>query len=224
MSGRKGLGVKADDLISRLETNALAEVRTRHPELSDNEMRDTAHAIATGALRYFLLKFTRNSVIAFDFKEALSFEGETGPYCQYAAVRANSIFRKLDEQDGTTGSGSDQVASRIMSDAPNLIHDHKQAVARVLDGEAGGEIWSLLTLAARLEDANAQAAVSAEPAFLAKYTFNLARAFNLFYHRHRIIAEEDAIKRAVLIVVADYTRQQLTAALARLGIAVPERM
>ncbi len=226
MSGRKGLGVKADDLISRLETDALEEVKTRHPDLSEKEMRETAHAIATGALRYFLLKFTRNSVIAFDFKEALSFEGETGPYCQYAAVRANSIFRKLGEQDFSTPTrrGNDRVASRIMVDAPNLIHDHKQAVAGVLDGEAGGEIWSLLMLAARLEDANAQAAVSAEPAFLAKYTFNLARAFNLFYHRHRIIAEEDAIKRAVLIAVADYTRQQLTAALARLGIAVPERM
>src|SRR5258708_29546150 len=93
MSGRKGLGVKADDLISRLEADALEEVKTRHPDLSEKEMSETAHSIATGALRYFLLKFTRNSVIAFDFKEALSFEGETGPYCQYAAVRANSIFR-----------------------------------------------------------------------------------------------------------------------------------
>jgi len=218
MSGRKGLGVKADDLISRLEANALEEVKTRHPELSEKEMRETAHAIATGALRYFLLKFTRNSVIAFDFKEALSFEGETGPYCQYAAVRANSIFRKLAEPEVSTGSGSDRAAPC------DLIHDHKPAVEKVLNGEAGNEIWSLLMLAARLEDANSQAASSAEPAFVAKYTFNLARAFNLFYHRHRIIAEEDAIKRAVLIAVADYTRQQLTAALARLGIAVPERM
>ena len=218
MSGRKGLGVKADDLISRLEANALEEVKTRHPELSQQEMRDTAHAIATGALRYFLLKFTRNSVIAFDFKEALSFEGETGPYCQYAAVRANSIFRKLDEQELSTEGGSDRVAPS------DLISAHKAAVANVLEGETGSEIWSLLMLAARLEDANTQGAVSAEPAFLAKYTFNLARAFNLFYHRHRIIAEEDVIKRAVLIAVADYTRQQLTAALVRLGITVPERM
>jgi arginyl-tRNA synthetase len=105
-----------------------------------------------------------------------------------------------------------------------VIRDRKEEVAGVLEGEAGNEIWSLLMLAARLEEANALAAASAEPAFLAKYTFNLARAFNLFYHRHRIIAEEDATKRAVLISVADYTRQQLTAALARLGIAVPERM
>ena len=224
MSGRKGLGVKADDLISRLETDALDEVRTRHPELSEAEMRETAHAIATGALRYFLLKFTRNSVIAFDFKEALSFEGETGPYCQYAAVRANSIFRKLDEQAVSTRSGSDGVGPGPLAEAGNLIRDRKQDIAAVLDGEAGNEIWSLLMLAGRLDEANAQAAASAEPAFLAKYTFNLARAFNLFYHRHRIIAEEDAMKRAVLIAVANYTRHQLTAALARLGISVPERM
>src|SRR5439155_6320276 len=105
MSGRKGLGVKADDLINRLEADALAEVKTRHPDLAQKDQRETAHAIAVGALRYFLLKFPRNTVIAFDFKEALSFEGETGPYCQYAAVRANSIFRKLDEQGISTGSG-----------------------------------------------------------------------------------------------------------------------
>jgi arginyl-tRNA synthetase len=215
MSGRKGLGVKADDLISRLESDALEEVKARHGDLPEKAQRETAHAIAVGALRYFLLKFTRNSVIAFDFKEALSFEGETGPYCQYAAVRANSIFRKLEV---STRSGSDGVSlSSLMEKAPD-------SVANVLSGEAGDEIWSLLLLAARLQEANGQAIASAEPAFLAKYTFNLAKAFNLFYHRHRIIAEENEVKRAVLIAVADYTRRQLTAALATLGIAVPERM
>jgi arginyl-tRNA synthetase len=218
MSGRKGLGVKADDLISRLEADALDEVKARHPELSEKEMLETAHAIATGALRYFLLKFTRNSVIAFDFKEALSFEGETGPYCQYAAVRANSIFRKLKAQAVSTGSVSDRV------DASEVTAGNTESVNAILNGEDGNEIWSLLMLAGRLEEANAQAAVSAEPAFLAKYTFNLARAFNLFYHRHRIIAEENATKRAVLITIADYTRQQLTAALGTLGITVPDRM
>jgi arginyl-tRNA synthetase len=207
MSGRKGLGVKADDLINRLEADALAEVKTRHADLTEVEQRETAHAIAVGALRYFLLKFTRNSVIAFDFKEALSFEGETGPYCQYAAVRANSIFKKL-------GTAADEVSTGNGSDQVNLV----------LSTEAGDEVWSLLMLAGRLEEANAQAAASAEPAFLAKYTFNLAKAFNLFYHRHRIIAEEDQTKRTVLILVADYTRRQLATALKTLGIAVPERM
>jgi arginyl-tRNA synthetase len=216
MSGRKGLGVKADDLINRLEADALAEVKTRHPDLSDDEQRATAHAIAVGALRYFLLKFTRNSVIAFDFKEALSFEGETGPYCQYAAVRANSIFRKLGV---STGSGSDRVTV-----VPGVLVDRPADVNEMLSGETGNDVWSLFMLAARLEEANSQAAASAEPAFLAKYTFNLAKAFNLFYHRHRIIAEENAVKRVTLVMVADYTRRQLTAALATLGISVPERM
>ena len=146
-----------------------------------------------GALRYFLLKFTRNTVIAFDFKEALSFEGETGPYCQYAAVRANSIF-----QETCVARLSDRRAERptesAISAAARLDNHPGDGCEQNLDGEVGDEIWSLLMLAARLEDANAQAAASAEPAFLAKYTFNLAKAFNLFYHRHRIIAEEDQVK------------------------------
>jgi arginyl-tRNA synthetase len=217
MSGRKGLGVKADDLITRLERDALREVETRHPEITDEEKRETAHTIAVGALRYFLLKFTRNSVIAFDFKEALSFEGETGPYCQYSAVRANSIFRKL---DGTALAESIEKIQQAGS-GDKIIFDE---MTRVLEGESGDEIWSLVTLAARLDEAIAQAVSAAEPAIVARYTFNLARAFNLFYHRHRIIAEEDATRRAVLVGVADITRRQLTSALGTLGISVPERM
>lgn len=209
MSGRKGLGVKADDLIDRLEADALSEVATRHPDLSADEQAATAHEIAVGALRYFLLKFTRNSVIAFDFKEALSFEGETGPYCQYAAVRANSIFRKLDEN---------QI------NAANDLITKGSNTQEALEGEAGTEIWSLIMLAQRLDEVVAQCAASAEPANLAKYTFNLARAFNLFYHRHRIIAEEDQTRKAVLIAAANITRERLTKALSTLGINVPERM
>ena len=216
MSGRKGLGVKADDLINRLEADALREVSTRHPELSSEGQSATAHEIAVGALRYFLLKFTRNSVIAFDFKEALSFEGETGPYCQYAAVRANSIFRKLD------ADASAKAEELIASSAAELGSGSK--VSEVFADEAGTEIWSLVLLAERLDEVIAQCAASAEPANLAKYTFTLARAFNLFYHRHRIIAEEDQTKRAVLVVAANIARRRLTAALATLGIAVPERM
>lgn len=217
MSGRKGLGVKADDLINRLEQSALSEVETRHPELSADEKRETAHLIAVGALRYFLLKWTRNSIIAFDFKEALSFEGETGPYCQYSAVRANSIFRKLD-------AAALASAEQTISEALKSSTEGNQAVAQVFEGASGDEIWSLVTLAARLDEAIATSASTAEPAFLAKYTFNLARAFNLFYHRHRIISEEDATRRAVLIKVADIARAQLTHALSTLGISVPDRM
>jgi arginyl-tRNA synthetase len=217
MSGRKGVGVKADDLISRLEANALAEVESRHPELSADEKQETAHAIAVGALRYFLLKFTRNSVIAFDFKEALSFEGETGPYCQYSAVRANSIFRKL--QPAAHAAAATLIGEQAEQDAAA-----SEQLRVILEGEGGDEIWSLVALSARLEEVVAQAAAIAEPSYLAKYAFNLARAFNLFYHRYRIIAEEDAARRAVLVTTADVARRQLTSALLMLGIHVPERM
>jgi arginyl-tRNA synthetase len=216
MSGRKGLGVKADDLINRLIESALGEVEARHPDRSEEERRETAHTIAVGALRYFLLKFTRPSIIAFDFKEALSFEGETGPYCQYAVVRANSIFRKLEKDRQETAL---DYIRRIVSGELS-----QEEVSRILEGESGNEIWSILTLAARLDEAVRQSTAAAEPAILAKYTFNLARVYNLFYQRHHIVGEEDAARRAVLVLVTEITRRQLTAALATLGISVPERM
>ncbi|HEV7474141.1 MAG TPA: arginine--tRNA ligase [Pyrinomonadaceae bacterium] len=216
MSGRKGLGVKADDLIDRLEASALSEVQSRHPDLSETDQFQIAHSIAVGALRYFLLKFTRNSIIAFDFKEALAFEGETGTYCQNAAVRGNSIFRKLGDEPHATAK---QLIASVGSDQD--LHDK---VAEFLNTEAGTEVWTMVMLAARFDEIVNQAANSAEPANLAKYAFTLARAFNLFYHRHRIIAEEDKTRQAVLIAAADIARRQLTTALETLGIVVPERM
>lgn len=216
MSGRRGLGVKADDLINTLESNALREVQERHPDVSLEEQRAAAHILAVGALRYFLLKWTRNSVIVFDFKEALSTKGEAGPYCQYAAVRANSIFRKLpngelENAQSTVSAASGETAERVR---------------KVFEGEIGGEIWALVTLAARLPEVLAQAAGFAEPAHLSKYTFQLAQAFNFFYNRdeNRILEERDEVRRAVLVYVTDFVRRQLTGALATLGIEVPERM
>ena len=218
MSGRKGLGVKADDLIDRLEANALAEVNNRESSrleknpgeesLSEHKKIEIAHRIAVGALRYFLLKFTRNTVIVFDFKEALSFEGETGVFCQYSAVRANSIFRKLGEQ-----------VSGFRFQVSDL-----EEVSAIFNAADGNDIWAMVILAARLEETIANAVNAGEPAILAKYTFVLAKAFNLFYYNHKIIAEENPTKRAVLIHVADLARRSLTAALNTLGIEVPERM
>jgi len=212
MSGRKGRGVKADDLINRLEANALREVESRHADLSDDEKVKIAHIIAVGALRYFLLKFTRNTLIVFDFKEALAFEGETGTYCQNAAVRLNSIFRKLGDEKKT--------------EADNFIRnvENSAAIAELFNGEIGNDLWSLVSIASRVEEMVALSAAQNEPAHLAKYTFTLAKASNLFYQKYRIIAEENAAKRAVLTAVADVTRRQLTAALETLGIVVPERM
>jgi arginyl-tRNA synthetase len=208
MSGRKGLGVKADDLLDRLETKALEEVKKRQPETLEDEIISIAKKIAVGALRYFLLKFTRNTVVVFDFDEALAFEGETGVYCQYSAVRLNSIFKKLD-------AGAVKEAFRLL-DADNT-HGSK-----VLSENA--EIWNLLMNAGRLDDVLLSAEASAEPAILAKYAFNLSRAFNLFYHNHKILTEKDPTKKAVLLLTADIARQSLGRALDTLGIPVPEKM
>jgi arginyl-tRNA synthetase len=219
MSGRRGLGVKADDFIDTLEANALREVEGRHPEVSDEEKRAAAHALAVGALRYFLMKWTRNSVIVFDFKEALSTKGEAGPYCQYAAVRANSIFRKLPSEELPEAQRTIRAAAAEGGEAA-------ERVRRVFEGEIGNEIWSLVTLAARLPEVLRQSANFAEPSHLAKYSFQLAQAFNFFYNRdeNRILEERDAVRRAVLVYVTDFVRTQLTAALNTLGIEVPERM
>lgn len=207
MSGRKGLGVKADDLITRLEINAYAEVDSRHPDLAEPEKKEIAHQLAVGGLRYFLLKFTRNTVIVFDFKEALSFEGETGCFCQYSAVRANSIFRKLEEQNVETTD-----------------LDDFQAIQTILGSDSGNEIWSLIALASRLEDTVRNATESNEPAILAKYTFSLAKAFNLFYHNNKIISEPDIVRRSVLITAVKMAKTSLTSALRIMGIEVPARM
>jgi arginyl-tRNA synthetase len=206
MSGRKGLGVKVDDLIDQLEAHALAEVASRHAELGEDEQKRTAHQIAVGALRYFLLKYTRNSVISFDFKEALSFDGETGPYIQYSVVRANSIFRKLEEA-GIATDKEDYDTKRI---------------AEILQSE--DELWSFVYLALRLDEVIRSAAVSLEPAHIAKWAFQLAQKFNLFYHNYRIISETDAARRDLLVIITSVARRQLTAALEVLGIEVPERM
>ena len=173
VSGRKGFGVKADDLLDTLITSAKKEVDARHPQLSDAERLDIATQIAIGALRYFMLKFTKNSVIAFDFKEALSFEGETGPYAQYAVVRATNIFRK---------GGLDPVTF-----SQNSATDF----APYLHGNDSNELWELWLTAGKTSYMIDQCIATTEPAYLAKHAFQLAQLFNTFYHRYPILAEAD---------------------------------
>ena len=212
VSGRKGLGVKADDLLDRLETAARAEVDPRHTEAPAAERESIAHAIAIGALRYFLLKFTRTAIIAFDFRDALSFEGETGPYCQYAVVRARNIFRKAAEQ---------QTDFRIeQMDDPG----DNAAVAALLKAPEGDDLWKLVLLAGSL-DAQVATAISAqEPAFIAKYAFELSQAFNLFYHHHHILSETDPARKVFLLRLSRLVERQLVTALELLGIEAPEKM
>jgi arginyl-tRNA synthetase len=211
VSGRKGQGVKADDLLDRLIETATREVASRNPELSAAECRRTAEDIATAAVRYFLIKFTRNKIIAFDIDEALSFEGETGPYIQYAAVRGANILAKLEERHGVTVPG-------LLGRLPDL------AAEAIDDGEAGDELWSLVLDASRLDEVAESAVRTLELSVLAKYAFSLAQSFNAFYHRQPILREdrEDArLWRAAAVV---YVRRQLTAALDVMGCVVPGRM
>jgi arginyl-tRNA synthetase len=207
VSGRKGLGVKADDLIDKLIEKALEEVDSRHPEAPAEERRTVATQIAVGALRYFMLKYTRNSVIAFDFQEALSFEGETGPYVQYTAVRACNILRKLAER----GEQLPDFAREL--DEP--------ALKRQLASE---DFWQLLLIASKSDSAVDRAISSGEPAHVAKFAFQLAQAFNNFYHSYPVLTEENREKRTFLLWMTDYFRAQLERTLDVLGIAEPAYM
>ena len=221
VSGRKGLGVKADDLINKLEEATLAEVSKRHPDMLSLEREKTAHAIAIGALRFFLLKFTRNTVIAFDFGDALSFEGETGPYCQYAVVRIRGIRRK------GTGQISEPTSEqeRPQREASGVLAELESIDAgKFLNAQESAAVWELLLQAGSLDHA-ADAAISAqEPAFVTKYAFQLAQAFNNFYHKHHILSESDAEKRSFLMGLTEVVERQLIRALSLLGIQAPERM
>jgi arginyl-tRNA synthetase len=207
VSGRKGLGVKADDLIDRLIETALIEVSSRHPEDNAAAQRAIATEIAIGALRYFLLKFTRNTVIAFDFQEALSFEGETGPYVQYAAVRARNIFRKLEER----GESKPEFAAELT----------REAMTHQLASE---DFWQILLAASKADSEVARAVVAGEPAHVAKYAFQLAQTFNNFYHQYPVLAEPDRERKVFLLWMTDFFRAQLERTLAILGIAVPAYM
>jgi len=214
VSGRKGQGVKADDLIDRLEASAHEETAKRRPELAGTVgFQQTVTAVAIGALRYFLLRFTRSTVIAFDFKDALSFEGETGPYVQYAVVRVNGIVRK----------SADTLTAQ---DAANMLRMERGEtdVAKFLIAGTSDDLWELVLLAGSL-DARIDAAVGAqEPAFLTRYAFELAQAFNVFYHKHHILSEEDTEKRAFLFRLTSLVREQLVIVLGLLGITAPEKM
>ena len=211
VSGRKGFGVKADDLLDALIASAGKEVDGRHPELSEAERGAIAAQIAIGALRYFMLKFTKPSVIAFDFKDALSFEGDTGPYAQYAVVRASNIFRKggLDP-DAFCGDAASRVST--------------EGFSKFLNGESDNDVWELWLSAAKTSYVVSQCIATTEPAYLAKHAFQLAQLFNTFYHRYPILSEADEGRRNFLLATAAVVRRELIRILAAMGISVPPVM
>jgi arginyl-tRNA synthetase len=214
MSGRKGLGVKADDLVDILLDRSRQEIAARRGPLplpagegrgegkGAGGAEEDARAIAVGALRYFLLKFGRNKVIAFDFDEAVNFEGDTGPYLQYSLVRADNIFRKLAER--------------------GLPAEPSEAGVAKADWEE--DLWALLLDAASTSEAAERAVASLELSTLARHAFSLAQAFNQFYHRHPIAAEPDPALRNRRLAVARIFRREMARLLDLLGIPEPGRM
>jgi arginyl-tRNA synthetase len=208
VSGRKGFGVKADDLIDNLIAATRAEVDARQTGRDEAERQGIAEQIAIGALRYFMLKFTRNSVIAFDFKDALSFEGETGPYVQYAVVRIRNIFRK-----GDTMSEAELAALAELAEPGPF-----------LTGEENADIWALWLRAGRRSMVLDQCISTSEPAYLAKHAFQLAQEFSNFYHNHHILTEEDPARKTFLLATAAVALRELVTVLGWLGIESPQAM
>jgi arginyl-tRNA synthetase len=210
VSGRKGLGVKIDDLLDLLTDKATNEVAKRNPDFTPEESRTAGAQIAVAAIRYFMLKFSRGKLIVFDIEEALSFEGETGPYLQYSVVRANNILRKLQEREGISEAD-------VLTSLDGLSTDE-------LAGSDAHGLWAVSFEASRLDDVVDQVVRSLEFSVLAKYAFGLAQLFNAFYHQYPILGEDDASRKRWRAAGVAYFRSQLTQALDLMGIEVPARM
>jgi arginyl-tRNA synthetase len=215
VSGRKGFGVKADDLIDRLIAATRAEVDARQTGRDEAERQRIAEQIAIGALRYFMLKFTRNSVIAFDFKDALSFEGETGPYVQYAVVRIRNIFRK--------GNTTPEVVLTEFAERAGT-GDGTSTIAEFLTSDENEDIWGLWLRAGRRTLVLDQCISTSEPAYLAKHAFQLAQEFSNFYHNHHILTEGDPTRKTFLLATAAVALRELVTVLGWLGIESPQAM
>jgi arginyl-tRNA synthetase len=205
MSGRKGIGVKADDLLDQLEQKARDGIAERNRELSDEELDRLSHEIAVAALRFLMVKATTTRVIHFDFEEALNFEGETGPYLQYSLVRERNIRRRLHEAGLATEVDGHTAATL----ADDLWED---------------DLWDMALSVSQISETLERAGDSLELSLIARHAVELARKFHAIYHRHPILQEEDKARRQVRLATVAIFRQGLETLLGILGVPVPERM
>jgi arginyl-tRNA synthetase len=210
MKGRRGLGVKADDLLDRLESEARGEVDGRNPDLPEAERERLARDIAVGALRYYMLRYARTTIVAFDVGAALAFEGETGPYCQYACVRIARIVDKLSASRGQT--------------VKELYDRARLSEFEAIPAGLRDEHWKLVHIASRLPEVARQAVGSLELSTAARYAFELAQAINGFYHKHPVLQEPDDRVREARLAVLLVADRALRECLSLLGVPVPARM
>jgi arginyl-tRNA synthetase len=206
MSGRKGFGVKADDLLDELERKATLAVKTNATDLEDAAADEIGRQVAIAALRYFMLRFGRNKVIAFDLNEALKFEGDSGPYLQYSTVRVQNIFRKMKERG---------VDPMLTGDRIDDLTLHQGLT---------DEMWELVRLSAELPAAIRRGVDALEMSVITQYLLDLAQKFNSFYHKYPILNEKDDAERQRRAVCAEVFRKTMVGALELLGIPVPDRM
>jgi len=210
MAGRKGLGVRADELLDILMNRATDEIRKRNADLPAETVEQTATRISVGALRYYMLRFSRNRVVAFDLDATLSFEGETGPYLQYSVVRARNILGKFADRHGSDAT-----------EGPGLA---PQVDLAALPAETQSDHWNLVLLLLRTEAVLGQAVDSLELSLVAKHAYALAQTFNSFYHRYPVIQEEDETIRATRVGLVRLYHDGMVDLLDLMGITVPDRM
>jgi arginyl-tRNA synthetase len=205
MSGRKGIGVKADDLLDQLITKGRAEAERRNPELSGGELDRLGGQVAVAALRFFMTKATTNRVIGFDLDEALNFEGESGPYIQYAAVRVHNIRRRLRE----AGLPDSVSAAEVAALPGELLVD---------------ELWDLILEVAQIAETVEKGAESLELSLIARQTLELAQKLNALYRKHPILKEPDPQVRAARLATVLVFRRGIESLCGLVGIPIPDRM
>jgi arginyl-tRNA synthetase len=201
MKSREGKVVDADDLIAGMVALAEEEIRRRDPEgkLSDAEVKHRAAVIGVGAIKYYLLRVRPNQSINFDPAESISFDGFTGPYCQYAYARIFGILEKAGQSE---------------------MEDQRADFALL------GNIEELLLLKMLIQFPEEVASGMAEynPSRVAVYVFNTAKAFNQFYNRHAVLQAGSSELTAARLALIKATAVVLKRGLNLLGIDVLENM
>ena len=192
LSTRKGNIIRLEPTLDEAEARALTQIEAKNPDLENKEA--VAHAVGVGAVKFYDLKSDRDNGYDFDLEAMVSFEGETGPYVQYAYARIQSILRKAEFVPA--------------SDANYALND--------------AESWDIIKLLQDFPSIIQRAAEKYDPSIVAKYAINLAQTFNKYYAHTRILDENP--ERDSRLALAYATGIVLKEALRLLGVDAPEKM
>jgi len=211
MSGRRGLGVKADDLIDILNQKAKERIRQNLSDLGEKAIGEIAEKITIGALRYFLIKFNKNKVIAFDFDEALNFEGDAGPYIQYSIVRSGSIIKKA-------------IEAGVIAEAKLLSLLKEWDFKYIKDVDEAELTWEFLFNLSRFDDISRQAFDSLDLSLIAAWAYDMAQSFNSYYHKYSILKETDKHLQLLRLGIVLHYKNIITGIAGILGLPIPDKM